>query len=118
MLQEGGCCLLFLLPLLLSTVWQGIFSKPTPTGPLIGVALLLPPLSPQDKAALESRCTQLESELRKSKRREEKLQVGAGVAVEAGSCGLHADIGRAFQQGNDPNLSKRLRHARLLLLCF
>ena len=52
-----------------------------PTGPLIGVVLLLPPLSPQDKAALESRCTQLESELRKSKRREEKLQVGGG-----GSC--------------------------------
>ncbi len=37
---------------------------------------LLPHLPLQDKAALESRCTQLESELRKSKRREEKLQVG------------------------------------------
>ena len=30
----------------------------------------------QDRAGLEARCGQLESELRKSKRREEKLQVG------------------------------------------
>lgn len=30
----------------------------------------------QDKAGVEARCAQLEGELRKSKRREEKLQVG------------------------------------------
>lgn len=33
----------------------------------------------QDKAGLEARCAQLEGELRKSKRREEKLQVRAGA---------------------------------------
>ena len=35
----------------------------------------------QDRAGLEARCMQLESELRKSKRREEKLQVGRALWV-------------------------------------